>query len=410
MITPDFPGAAATLGCVKVEEVAIVRSRRARAAVVSLAAVLTLAACSFGPPDPDQAGAPPNLPKPSAALPSGEDPNGGSQEVAITVLAKNLEVPTGITFLPDGAALVTERDTGRILQVGPDQDENGLRVTQVQRLAEVQASGDGGLLGIAVSPKYASDKTIFVYYSTAKDNRIAKLQLKGKVQPIVTGIPRSATANGGALAFGPDGFLYAGTGDGTSNGSLAQNPKSLAGKILRMTTAGKPAPGNPTAGSLVWASGQHNVAGLAFDSSKRLYATDSGQTKTDELNRVAKGQNLGWPKAQGDSTDPKLTGPLFSWPAAESSCAGVAVLQQTLGTACLTGKRLYLISLTGSATTLGSPQAVLTNEYGRLRAAVAAPDGSFWISTSNQEDGADPGPDDDRIIRLVISDGGAGIT
>jgi glucose/arabinose dehydrogenase len=395
----------------QVEEVAIVGSRRARAALVSLAAVLTLtAACSFGPPDPDQQGAPPNLPKPSAALPSGEDPNGGSQEIAVTVLAKNLEVPTSIAFLPDGAALVTERDTGRILQVGPEQDQSGLKVTEVQRLSEVQASGDGGLLGIAVSPKYKTDKTIFVYYSTAKDNRIAKLQLKGKVQPIVTGIPHSANANGGALAFGPDGFLYAGTGDGSSNGSQAQNPKSLAGKILRMTTAGKPAPGNPTSNSLVWASGQHNVAGIAFDSGKRLYATDNGQKKTDELNRVAKGQNLGWPTVEGAGSNPKLTSPLFDWPVAESSCAGVAVLGQTLGTACLTGKRLYLISLTDSATTLGSPQAVLTGQYGRLRAAVAAPDGSFWISTSNQEDGGDPGPDDDRLIRLVFSDGGAGIT
>jgi glucose/arabinose dehydrogenase len=124
-----------------------VRSRRARAAAVTLAAVLTLtAACSFGPPDPDQQGAPPNLPKPSAVLPSGENPNGGSQEVAVSVLAKNLEVPTSIAFLPDGAALVTERDTGRILQVGPESGDDGLKVTEVQRLAEVQTSGDGGLL------------------------------------------------------------------------------------------------------------------------------------------------------------------------------------------------------------------------------------------------------------------------
>jgi glucose/arabinose dehydrogenase len=369
---------------------------------------MALSACAFGPPDPDQAGQPPNLPAPSAS--AGPDTSDGDQEIAATVLAKGLEVPWGIAFLPDGSALVTERDTARILKVGPETDTDGLKVTEMQRLAEVEASGDGGLLGIAVSPKYATDKSIFVYYSTAKDNRIAKLQLKGKLQPILTGIPRSATANGGALAFGPDGFLYAGTGDGTGNGAQAQNPKSLGGKILRMTTAGKPAPGNPAATSVVWASGQHNVAGIAFDQQKRMYATDSGQDRTDELNRVAKGQNLGWPTVEGQSNNTKFTGPLFDWPVAESACSGVAVLERTLATACLNGKRLYLLSLTESSATLGFPQAVLIGEYGRLRAAVAAPDGSFWVSTSNQEDGGDPGPDDDRLIRLVFSDGGAGRT
>ncbi|MET0415493.1 MAG: PQQ-dependent sugar dehydrogenase [Actinoplanes sp.] len=385
-----------------------VRSRRGRAAVV-LAAVLTLtAACSFGPPDPDEQGAPPNLPKPSAILPSGSDPGGGEQEVVITVLAKKLEIPWGIAFLPDGVALVTERDTGRILQVGPESDADGLKVTEIQRLNEVQASGDGGLLGIAVSPKYATDKTIFVFYSTAKDNRIAKLVLKGKPQPIVTGLPRSADVNGGQLAFGPDGYLYATTGDGTSGGVLAPNPKSLGGKILRMTSAGKPAPGNPVKNSLVWSSGHRNVQGIAWDKTKRMYATENGQKRYGELNVITKGKNYGWPKADGPGTDTKLTNPLFSWPIGESSCGGVAVVEQTVATACLLGQRVYLLTVTGNGTVLGTPQQVLAGEYGRLRAVVTAPDGSLWVSTSNQEDEGQPTPDDDRIIRLVFSDGGAG--
>jgi glucose/arabinose dehydrogenase len=386
------------------------QAMRARAVAVSLAAVLALAtACSFGPPDPDEQGAPPNLPKPSAILPSGADPS-GEQQVAVTVLAKRLEIPWGIAFLPDGAALVTERDTGRILRVGPDSDANGLTVTEAQRLAEVQASGDGGLLGIAVSPAYATDKLIFVFYSTANDNRIGKLQLTGKLQPIVTGIPRSAQDNGGALAFGPDGFLYAGTGDGTSGGTEAPNSKSLGGKILRMTAAGKPAPGNPVANSLVWSSGHRNVQGIAWDKQKRLYASESGQRKFGELNVIAKGKNYGWPKADGAGTDAKLANPLFSWPNAESSCSGVAVLDQNVATACLLGKRVYLLNVTANGTVLGTPQSVLSGEYGRLRAVVAAPDGSLWVSTSNQEDGGDPGPDDDRLLRLVFAGGGAGRT
>ena len=390
------------------------RTRRAHrgsapAIAVCLGAVLALTtACSFGAPDPDEQGTPPNLPTPSAEASASSDPDdGGDQDVAVTVLAKGLEVPWGMAFLPDGAALVTERDTGRILQVGPDSDANGLTVTEVQRLAEVQASGDGGLLGIAVSPKYASDKTIFVYYSTAKDNRIGKLVLKGKLTPIVTGIPRSANYNGGALAFGPDGYLYASTGDATA-GTQAQNPKSLGGKILRMTTAGKPAPGNPVANSLVWSLGHRDVQGLAWDKSKRMYASENGQPKNGELNVIVKGKNYGWAKADGTGGDPALTNPMYTWPNADSYCAGVAVVEQTVATACLLGKRVWLLNVTGNGTVLGTPQALLTGEYGRLRGLVAAPDGSLWASTSNQEDAGDPAPDDDRIIRLVFSDGGAG--
>ncbi|GIM95870.1 oxidoreductase [Paractinoplanes toevensis] len=387
----------------------IVRSRRARAMALSLGAVLALTtACSFGPPDPDEQGTPPNLPKPSAALPSGE--SGGDQEVAVTVLAKNLEIPWGMTFLPDGAALVTERDTGRILQVGPESDANGLKVTEVQRLAEVQAAGDGGLLGIAVSPKYPTDKTIFVYYSTAKDNRIGKLVLKGALQPILTGIPRSRDDNGGALAFGPDGYLYAGTGDATATGTQAQNPKSLAGKILRMTTAGKPAPGNPVKDSLVWSSGHRNVQGFAWGGDRKMYATENAQPKFGELNVIEKGKNYGWGKVDGTGTDPTFTNPLRTWPIAESYCAGVALVEQSVASACLLGERIWMLSVTGNGTVLGTPQALLTGEYGRLRGLVSAPDGSLWASTSNQEDGGKPTPDDDRIVRLVFSGGGAGIT
>lgn len=377
--------------------------------MAALGATIALtAACAFGPPAPDEQGKPPNLPAPSASV----DPDSGDEEAAITVLAKNLDVPWGIAFLPDGSALVTERDTGRILSVGPGADPatGSLTVREVQRLSEVAPGGDGGLLGIAVPPSYKTDKSVYIYYSTDGDNRVAKLTLKGKPQPILTGIPHGTENNGGGLAFGPDGFLYVGTGDPSPAGSLAQNPKSLGGKILRITTAGKPAPGNPAKNSPVYAAGFRNVQGLAWDPSKRMYATESNQKTFGELNLIVPGKNYGAPKVEGATSDPRYASPLVSWPTADSSCSGVAVLERTIATACLLGKRVWFVTTTGNGTLIGQPQALLTGEYGRLRAMTAAPDGSLWVSTSNQEDGGQPNPDDDRLIRIVLSSGGAGRT
>ena len=129
------------------------------------------------------------------------------------------------------------------------------------------------------------------------------------------------------------------TGDGSAKGSQAQSGKSLGGKILRITTDGKPAPGNPVKTSAIWSSGHRNVQGIAWDAAKRMYASESHQ-KTGELNVIIKGKNYGWPAADGISTNAKFANPLVTWPIEESSCAGVAVLERMVGTACLLGKRL----------------------------------------------------------------------
>ena len=168
---------------------------------------------------------------------AGDAPEVDLPASAVRPIATGLCAPWGLAFLPDGSALVTERDTTRILSVTADG-----RVTEVQRLSEARPRGEGGLLGIAVSPRYATDRWVYVYYTTQTDNRIARLRLGEAPQPILTGIPVGDFHQGGRLAFGPDGMLYAAVGETWVAREIAQDRNSLGGKILRITPEGRPAP------------------------------------------------------------------------------------------------------------------------------------------------------------------------
>ncbi|HWB36109.1 MAG TPA: PQQ-dependent sugar dehydrogenase [Rugosimonospora sp.] len=370
------------------------RTKVVLATAVLAACALAVAGCSFGEPPPDQNGAPPSFPAPTVS-PSASDDSQGT----VQVIAQHLDTPWGIAFLPDGGALVTSRDTGDILKVGPEHTGDTLTVSKVTTIPDVVSGGEAGLLGIAVSPSYATDGLIFVYYSTDDDNRIASFKLGAPPTPIVTGIPHAEVHDGGRLAFGPDGYLYASTGTTTD---ASQDTRTLAGKILRMTKDGKPAPGNPF-NNLVYSYGHRNVQGLAWDAQGRLWATEFGQDKWDEVNLIQPGKNYGWPVVEGVAHDPRFVDPLVQFPTSEASCSGAAILGNSLVIGCLRGERLYTMQLTQQGGIFGAPQPLFQGQFGRLRTVVVAPDNTLWVSTSNTDGRGTPGPDDDQILRIIPS-------
>jgi len=324
----------------------------------------------------------------------------------VDVLAKGLRAPWAVAFLPDGSALVTERDSKRIVKLTKGAGHDSPYTTsQVGMISEADPHGEGGLMGIAVSPNYNSDQLIYLYYTTPNDNRIARWKLGGRPEPIVTGIPVAGNHNGGRLGFGPDGFLYASTGDAGS-GRRAQNRDDLGGKILRMTADGKPAPDNPF-NTLVWSYGHRNVQGFAWDRWGRMWATEFGQNTWDEFNLIEKGKNYGWPNVEGAANDNRYTNPVFAFPTGESSCSGATIAADTFIATCLRGQRLFMVGLgPDGPTSQAIPQ--LVKEYGRLRAAVTAPDNSVWILTNNHDGRCNSGctihRDDDRILKITVGD------
>ncbi|ROO59430.1 glucose/arabinose dehydrogenase [Micromonospora sp. Llam0] len=312
----------------------------------------------------------------------------------VDVVATGLAAPWDLAFLPDGTALVTERDTARLLAVDP---QGATR--EITGVDGVVPAGEGGLLGVAVSPQHATDGWVYLYYTGAEDNRVVRFRLgpdgpTTAPEPVLTGIPRAPTHNGGRIAFGPDGMLYVGTGDAGERGA-AQDPTGLAGKILRVRPDGTVPADNPLAGSPVFSFGHRNVQGLAWDPDGQLYASEFGQNRHDELNRIEAGGNYGWPEVEGVADRAEFVDPVATWAPRDASPSGLAHHQGRLWLACLRGQRLYRVAPDGTGA-----EMLLSREYGRLRHATVAPDGSLWVLTSNRDGRGSPTGDDDRILRI----------
>lgn len=318
---------------------------------------------------------------PSQGVPSAPGKPGSQQDA--NVVADHLDAPWGLTMLPNGDALVGERPTGRILEVSP----KAAPPRFVMRIPGIDAHGDGGLLGLAIGPTFGQDGLVYAYITTAQDNRVLRFAIGQKPKAILTGIPKGATRNGGRIAFGPDGFLYVGTGDG-GRPSVAAKPRGLAGKILRIDVFGKPAKRNPTPGSAVYARGLGDVEGLCWSRTRQLYAVDTDRVDTVTVDTVTGGAAVS-------------VKPLYRWPAGNPAGPGSCAVEGFgLFVPQLAGERIDGIALGTTATVNRPPTQLFTRAYGRLRSIVAASDGALWITTSNRDGHGTPRPGDDRVLRI----------
>lgn len=325
----------------------------------------------------------------------------GVDKDAVEVVAKNISTPWAIAQLPDGDILVTER-SGQLQRIG----ENGQTFT----VDGVRETSEGGLLGLALDPNFADNKRLYMYSTTEQDGRLTNRieryvldedRLRDRTV-IVSDIPASSNHDGGALAFGPDGKLYATTGDANLQ-QQAQDTSALAGKILRMNDDGSAPADNPF-GNLVWSYGHRNSQGITWDGKGRMWSTEHGpsgaDTGRDELNLIVKGGNYGWPQVTGDETRDGMIVPVAQSGDSDTwAPGGIAYLDGMLYFTGLRGQSLYAAKINDDNTVQLARH--LTSEYGRLRAVMAFSN-DLYISTSNRDGRGSPKTDDDKILRFGV--------
>ena len=369
---------------------------RSLSIIAAATSALLLAGCTAPTiqPAPD--------PSPGATAPSSElEPRGPVQPAGdVTTIASGLTSPWSIVPLPElpGQALVSERDTGIIQWVG-----EGGTLTPIGTVPDVAHGGEGGLLGLALLDADA-DRWLYAFLTTASDNRIVRMKLGtgyalGATETVLAGLPKARNHNGGRIAFGPDGMLYATAGD-AAQPDRAQDPASLGGKILRMTPTGEVPSDNPFPDSYVYSLGHRNPQGLAWDADGQLWAAEFGQNTWDEVNRITPGANYGWPAVEGVGGVDGFTDPVVTWPTSEASPSGLVAIDGTLFLAALRGQRVWaLYPLPG-----GQLDAVawFTGEFGRIRDVVPAADGSLWFVTNNTDGRGEPREGDDRLLQVRL--------
>jgi glucose/arabinose dehydrogenase len=375
--------------------VAQVRRRWAVAGTVGLLVAMTAACSSSGS---REAAPPTTASAPSTTAPTSTTPATAALTAVMPVgeptdVVTGLDAPWSVAFVGD-SALVSERDSGRVLEVLSDGS------TREVATIDAEHGGEGGLLGLAVA-----DGQLYAYSTGSDGNRIQRFPLTGSAgsyglgtpTTVIEGLPAAGIHNGGRLAFGPDGMLYASAGD-AGRAEKAQDLDYLGGKILRLTPDGEVPADNPFPGSPVWTLGHRNVQGLAWTADGAMYASEFGQNTWDELNRITRGSNYGWPVVEGIAGREGYVDPLQQWPTSQASPSGLAAVGGTLFMANLRGQVLRAVPVADPSTST----ELYDGTYGRLRAVTLAPDGSLWFVTNNTDGRGDPTSGDDRILRVEL--------
>lgn len=336
---------------------------------------------------------------------------------ALSVMAEGLDTPWELRFLPGGDLMVTERP-GRLLRLSRDPTRSGegqppFTVVERHRVEGVREVGESGLMGLALHPDYPEPPLIYLCLTTEVqddlENRVVRYryadgELSERVA-VVEGIAGAPVHDGCRLEFGPDGYLYVTTGD-AGDESLARDPSSLNGKVLRLEAGGEIPPDNPF-DTPVWSLGHRNSQGLAFDGQERLWATEHGpsgfRSGRDELNRIERGADYGWPELTGDETAEGARAPILHSGSDTWAPAGLAASGTSLYFGGLRGSALYEVR--GVLAGEESPRLIahFRGDFGRIRLVRHGPEGQLWIGTSNRDGRGSPTDADDRILRVEPS-------
>lgn len=360
--------------------------------VLTVSLVILMSACSQddspGQPEEGQA-------------PSDSAQDGGSEETEtetadkddeMETIAENLEEPWEIERADD-KFYVSER-TGAIVTI--DNDEQTRKPVQFSK--DLSNQPEAGLLGITLPDEFAETGEAIAYYSYQEDDtyyqRVVMIKESTdqweETSVLLDEIPGGQVHQGGRIEIGPDDKLYVTTGDATMEES-AQNPDSLAGKILRMNPDGTIPDDNPFDNSYVYSYGHRNSQGLAWNDNEELYATEHGSNAYDEINRIVPGSNYGWPAIQGDETEEDMTTPVIHSGSDTWAPSGMACHEGFFYFGALAGEGLYRFEPENET------QERLISGEGRVRDVYSTEDGIYFL-TNNTDGRGNPAANDDRLL------------